>query len=319
MLRQRALQDQGGVGLESPRVESDAKDAYRVPFWKPRSPKVRRDIAALHPERDCARIIKLLTTYEFPFDIQRSLEIALFHTYGSQSVAHLLHHTGEFRKRGQKRYDDTRLLIAHFMESGFDSPVGGRAIGQMNHIHSFYKIPNDDYLFVLWTFIDFPIQWVREFGYRALTEHECQAWFYFWHRIGQRMGLENIPESKAAFDAFVRAYEAREFVPNEASRQVAEATLRILKAWLPAPLRFAVSPVVFSLAAPQLLVAIGAAAPAPWIKGAVWGVLRARARIKRYASLERLPTQIAGSLNRTYPGNRYTIEQLGPDFAHRTD
>ncbi|WP_224365064.1 oxygenase MpaB family protein [Hyalangium versicolor] len=301
--------------LESPRV--DPETAYRRPFLRPRSPQVQRDIAALDPVRDCQRIVNLLATYEFPFDLQRALEVALFHTYGSQSVSRLLDRTGEFSKRGQKRYDDTRLLLTHFTESGWDLEMGARAIAQMNHIHSFFKIPNDDYLFVLWTFIDFPIQWMRDFGWRPLTEHESQAWFSFWCELGRRMRLSDVPESKPAFDEFVRAYEAREFVANAASHRVARATLTILENWFPSPLRFAVAPAVLSLARPQLLPAIGMSAPAPWVGRAVRGVLKLRAWVKRHVSLEHSPVRIEGTPNRTYPGNQYTVERLGPEFAAR--
>lgn len=301
----------------SPKSSSGLGEPYERPFLRPRSPRVQRDIAALDAEKDCQQIVRLLAIYEFPFDLQRALEVALFHTYGSRSVARLLDNTGEFAERGQKRYDDTRLLIAHFMESGWDAQVGGRAIGQMNHIHSFFKIPNDDFLFVLWTFIDFPIQWMRDFGFRPFTEHEAQAWLFFWIEIGRRMGLHDVPKTKGEFDAFVRDYEQREFVPNVSSHRVAQATLTIIANWLPAPLRFAAAPAVLSLVRPQLLPAIGLKPPAPWVGRAVRGVLRSRAVIKRYVSLERFPTEIQGSPNRTYPGNSYTLESLGPKFAVR--
>lgn len=290
---------------------------HRRPFGRPRSPHVEREIAALDAQRDCQRIVQLLGAYEFPFDLQRALEVALFHTYGSRSVARLLDRTGEFSKRGQKRYDDTRLLIGHFIESGLDSELGARAIEHMNRIHGHFKIPNDDYLFVLWTFIDFPIQWVRDFGWRAFTEHECVAWFNFWRELGLRMGLADIPADKAAFDAFIEVYEARELVPNEASHNVAQATIDVMAAWFPGPLRPLVAPAALSLARPQLLAAIGFSAPSPWIVKIVRAALKARSHAKRFVSLERYPTNIANSPNRTYPGNAYTIESLGPEYAQR--
>ncbi len=295
---------------EVPRLE------FQRPFGRPRSELPRLRIAQLDARKDCQEIVRLLVNYEFPFDLQRSLEVALFHTYGSRSVSRLLDKTGEFRNAGQKRYDDTRLLIAHFLEAGFGGE-GGRAISRMNHIHSFYKIPNDDYLFVLWTFIDFPIAWLNEFGYRPFSAHESEAWFAFWVQIGERMGVRDIPHSKPAFDAFVASYEAREFVPSEASARVAQATLDILGAWFPAPLRGVVAPAVLSLVRPQLLKAIGKEAPPAWFGASVRAVLRLRAWAKRYVSLERYPSNIQNSKNLTYPGNSYSIETLGPEQLKR--
>ncbi|HEY6877340.1 MAG TPA: oxygenase MpaB family protein [Polyangiales bacterium] len=291
--------------------------AYRTPFGRPRPKEPGRLIAELDAERDCERIVRLLLLYEFPFDLQRALEIALVHTYGSRSVARLLDKTGEFEKRGQKRYDDTRTLIAYFLVGGFRLSDGQRAIEQMNRIHARYTIPNDDYLFVLWTFIDFPIQWMREFGWRAFTAHEAHAWFTFWCEVGRRMGLKDIPPTKPAFDMFVHAYEAREFVPNEASRRVTEATIRIIEAWVPAALRPLVGPVLLSLVRPHMLPAAQLSAPPAWVGQVARGVLKTRARIKRYVSLENVPVRVEDTKNRTYPNYDFTIETLGPAYAHQ--
>ena len=75
------------------------------------------------------------------------------------------------------------------MESGWDGDLGARAIARMNWIHGHYRIPNDDFLFVLWTFIDFPIRWMEEFGWRTFAAHEGSARFHYWIGIGERMGL----------------------------------------------------------------------------------------------------------------------------------
>jgi hypothetical protein len=290
---------------------------HRRPFGRAHAASVRREIASLDAQRDCQRIVHLLVAYEFPFDLLRATEMALFHTFGSRSVARLLDRTGEFATRGQKRYDDTRLLIAQFIERGWDDEAGRRSLAQMNHIHARFRIPNDDYLFVLWTFVDFPLRWIADFGWREFTPHERAAWFGFWREIGRLMGLRDLPSTPAAFDEFARAYEAREFVHDAASQRVAEATVATLAAWLPGPLRFAVRPVVSCLVPARLLPAIGFAAPPAGLAPAVRGALKLRAWIKRFVSFERHPTLLADSRNRTYPGNRYRIESLGPEYAHR--
>ena len=290
---------------------------HRRPFGRAHAASVRREIASLDAERDCQRIVHLLVAYEFPFDLLRATEMALFHTFGSRSVARLLDRTGEFATRGQKRYDDTRLLIAQFIERGWDDEAGRRSLAQMNHIHARFRIPNDDYLFVLWTFVDFPLRWIADYGWRDFTPHERAAWFNFWREIGRLMGLRDVPSTPAAFDDFARAYEAREFVHDDANQRVAEATVATMAAWMPRPLRFAVQPVVSCLVPARLLPAIGFAAPPGGLAMVVRGVLKLRARFKRVVSFERHPMLLADSRNRTYPGNRYGIESLGPEYAHR--
>jgi hypothetical protein len=42
-------------------------------------------------------------------------------------------------------------------------------------------------------------------------------------------------------------------------------------------------------------------------------VLGCRKRLKRFIHLERQPKLIANTRNRTYPGNRYRIEDIGPE------
>jgi len=284
---------------------------------------VAKHIAGLDAERDALQIVTLLAMHEFPWDIVRAHELALFHTYGSRSVSTVLDRTGEFRKRGQKRYDDTRLLIGHILESGLgtddndDDNVGRRALRQMNHIHSFYKISNDDYRFVLWTFIDFPIVWLKRYGRRAFTAHEERAWFNGWIEIGRQMGMTDLPVDKAAFDAFVDAYEQREFVPCAASRNIADATIGVMQAWLPKPLRGSVVPVASCLMRPRLREALGYATPPSWLSTSIDLALRVRARFKRVLSFEKHPAALSDAVNRTYPGNAYGIEQLGPEHAHR--
>jgi hypothetical protein len=285
---------------------------YQRPLGVLHNAGVRREIAALDAESDCERIAYLLSAYEFPFDMTRSLEAALFHTYGSRSVAQLLDHTGQFKRHGQKRYDDTNVLIAQFIEAGSQAPLGRRAITRMNEIHSHYRIPNDDFLFVLWTFIDFPIQWMAEFGWRPFTPHERAAWLHYWLRIGEQMGMRELPVDKPAFDAFVLDYEAREFVPNAASTRVTSATVAIMQGWLPRPLRGLVQPVAASLARPAFLRATGLPRPGRWMRGALRALLKVRARLKAWISMERYPTLLADKTYRSYPLGIPSIEQLGP-------
>lgn len=290
---------------------------YTRRWWRPRDPAVDREIAALDAQRDCQRIVQLLTTYQFPFDILRANEMALFHTFGSRSISRLLHRTQEFNQRGQKRYDDTRLLIFHFMEAGWSSDEGRRAMMQMNFIHSHFKIPNEDYLFTLWTFIDFPIRWLDEFGWRPMSAHEQQAWFNYWRQVGEHMGMKDLPATREAFDAFVRDYEARELVPDPASHAVAQATIDVMAAWLPSAVRGLVAPVAMSLSRPQLVHALGYRKPPAWLGSLARAALKLRARAKRYVSLEAYPVTLQTSINRTYPGNTYRIEELGPEYAGR--
>ncbi len=285
------------------------------------NPEVARTSAALDARQDCQRIVRLMGQYDMAWDMQRALELALFYTYGSDSVSTLLNRTGEFREHGQKRYDDTRLLIGHFLEAGWDSEAGAQALDRINRTHAHYRIPNDDYLFVLWTFIEFPLRWSQVYARRAMTAHEREAGFNFWVEIGRRMGLSDIPPTKAAFDAFIEGYKQRHFKPCAASAQVAQDTLRVGQAWLPWPLKGLVAPVVYSLFDDDalFLAAVGARKPPRWFAALVRGGLRAHGWLRRGTRLGAYPLRLADTPNRTYPGNRYSIEQLKPVHLQRVE
>lgn len=276
------------------------------------NPGVAQEIAGLDAEADVQRIAYLLASHEFPFDFTRALELALFHTFGARRVATLLHATGEFEERGQRRYDDTGILIGRFMEAGWDNERGADALARMNDIHARFKIPNDDFLFVLWTFIDFPIDWANRYGWRRMTEHEARAWFEYWRRIGQHMGLSDIPDSKAAFDAFTESYEREHMVATPAARQVFDATLEVAKSWLPRPLRGAVLPVVRALARPRLLAAAGYTPAPAWLKTIIDRTLRLRAAIKRVLPLEAYDRSIENEPYRSYPEGLPPSHAVGP-------
>jgi hypothetical protein len=111
-----------------------APAVHHRPWGRAHAQAVRREIEALHPQRDCERIVHLLYACEFPFDLLRSTEIALFHSYGSRAVSTLLDRTGAFTQRGQKRYDDTRLLIGQFMEGDGARGIEAARPGQAIHL-----------------------------------------------------------------------------------------------------------------------------------------------------------------------------------------
>ena len=79
------------------------------------------------------------------------------------------------------------------MEHGYDSERGRAAIARMNEIHGRFQIRNEDFLYVLSTFVFEPIRWNERFGWRRMTEKERVALFHFWREVGGRMNIQDIP------------------------------------------------------------------------------------------------------------------------------
>ncbi|WP_225912113.1 hypothetical protein [Nostoc flagelliforme] len=120
--------------------------------------------------QDHCRIYNLMNGYEFPWDMTRSLEVALMRTYCVPSISKLLNQTGEFTHCPQKRYDDTSIIVGEMIKWGYDSDRGKEALQRMNALHGRFKIDNGDFLYVLSTFIFEPIRWNARFGWRLMCE-----------------------------------------------------------------------------------------------------------------------------------------------------
>jgi hypothetical protein len=270
-------------------------------------PPPPRDAAAAGD--DAAAIARRIATVDFPWDTTRALELALFRTFASPRIGGLLAATGEFTQRPQKRYDDTDLIVSEIVEHGYDSERGRRAIARMNALHGRFAIRNEDFLYVLSTFVCEPIRWNARFGWRPMTEAERLGWFRFWRAVGARMGLADLPESLDACDAFNRAYEAAELRPSRAGAAVGEATRAMFAAWFPRPLRPLVRRAVPAMLDPPLRAAFGWPAPARWLPPTLAVMLRLRAHVAR-----RLPSRpvYRTALPRAAYPNGYRIESLGP-------
>jgi hypothetical protein len=276
-----------------------------------RNAAVTAEIESLDPVKDHCRMVHLLTGYEFPWDMVRALEVALMRTFCSPAVSQLLHRTGEFRKYGQQRYDDTALLVATFMQNGYHDGAGSMAIEHTNKIHGLYRIENEEFLFVLSTFIFEPIKWIDAHGWRKTTSKERLALFYFFREVGVRMNIHDIPESIEELQEFVNDYEARNFIYRETNRKVADATIRIVQGWLPFFVKPFVLPVMKCLLDTPMLKALGYTQPSPLLKYPVKKAMRLRAWFLRKITFKKYPSFVTTEDNRTYPDG-YKIEHLGP-------
>jgi hypothetical protein len=270
-----------------------------------------REIRRLDPVADHVRVVYLDTCFEFPWDTTRSLELALFRTFAVPSVAQVLADTGEFFARAQKRYDDTDLILSTIVETGYDSAEGRRAIRRMNQIHGRFEISNDDFLYVLSSFVFEPIRWNARFGWRPLIEAERLATFHFWRAVGGLMAIRDIPESYDAFERFNVEYEREHFARSAASEAVGRATRDMFLACFPGlPKRFGAQ-AIYALMDDNLLAAFDFPHPPAAVRMAVETALRTRGRIVAMLPPRRRPRLRTRRKTRTY-GRSWELERLGP-------
>ena len=263
------------------------------------------------PRADCQAIARRLGTVVFPWDTTRSLEMALFRTFASPRIGALLHATGEFAQRTQKRYDDTDLLVSELVENGYDGERGRAAIARMNAIHARFAIANDDFLYVLSTFVFEPIRWNARFGWRPMSPSEKLGWFWFWRGVGERMAIAELPDDYAAFERFNVDYERDRFRFTEANRSVALATREMFAGWFPALLRPVVRRAIAGLLDEPLRRAFGLAAAPRWLVAATTAALKGRAALLRALPKRRRPRLRTRIARADYPDG-YRIESLGP-------
>ncbi|MCB9033143.1 MAG: DUF2236 domain-containing protein [Chitinophagales bacterium] len=274
--------------------------------------KILEKIKQLDPANDHWQIVRLSAMYEFPWDFNRALELALYKTYAVPSISKILFGTKQLNKHSQKRYDDTDLLISEIIENGLQSERGKQALQRMNWIHSHYNITNEDYLFVLSTFIFDSGRWIDKYAYRKLTKNERIAGFKVWKEIGEAMNIKNIPETIDAFEAFNKQYEKEKFVYSENNKKVALATENLMLSWFLPKFMFEIArPFLHAVMDKQLLQAFGLDEPNFLIQFLVRQTLRTRSKI---ASI--LPNQ--KGVHRTQEKHRhykntYQLKDLGPN------
>ena len=276
----------------------------------PRSP-VLAEIATLDPVRDHQRITFLSCRVDFPWDTTRALEFALFRTFCVPAVSALLDKTQEFGQRAQKRYDDTDIIVSEMMEHGYDSERGRAALARMNAIHGRFKIRNDDFLYVLSTFVFEPIRWNVRFGWRRMTEPERIALFHFWREVGLRMNIRDIPADYAEFERYNVGYEREHYRFTETNHRVGVAVRELFKSWFPRWTRPLVERCIYAFMDENLLRAFGFPAPSPLLRRVVAFGLKSRARVLRLIPRRQHPLLRTAMRHPSYPKG-YQIAELGP-------
>lgn len=267
-------------------------------------------IGSLEPDRDYQRICFLSTSYDFPWDVEQALSLAFFKTCGVPAMSALLEQTGEFRDRAQKRYDDTKLILAEMFEHGLDSERGREATRRLNRMHGRFPISNDDFIYVWSVILLEPIRWNRRWGWRRYTQKEIDAQLVYAHELARRMAIRDVPASIDETDRWSRAYETANFRFAESNRRVADYTLNLYLSWYPGFMRQLVRAATLALLKDELLVAFGYRPPPGWARTLVDAALRMRAFALRFFPRRRTPHLVTRERMRSYP-NGYSLRDLG--------
>jgi hypothetical protein len=268
-------------------------------------------IARLDPAVDSDEIIQLVAYHEFPWEYVQGTSIAFMRDYGVPSISDLLDRTGRFERDGQKRYDDTVLIAQEAVVEGIDSPRAHAAARHLNRIHGHYGIPNHEFRYVLATTLVGPKRFIDRYGYRRLHPHEVEAMTRWTTRLGQLMGIKDLPTTYDDYERLLVEYEAEHFAPDPANTRVAEASIRIVTDWYPAPLRPLVRRVTIAMLDEPLRRALGLPRQPAWLVRLVDTLVRLRGRLVRLLPPRAADNPYRHDARRTYPLG-YTLADLGP-------
>ncbi|PWY89791.1 hypothetical protein BO70DRAFT_285156 [Aspergillus heteromorphus CBS 117.55] len=205
---------------------------------------------------DAFEIQKVLIQLEFPFFYLKSLQFALFRTYGIPSIAKVLINTAQFSRpeTSLKRYADTGALVQEFVGHAPSSRRACTSIARTRWIHSGYrasgKILEDDMLYTLGLFAVQPVRFVERYEWRSLSDLERCAIGTFWKSMGDSLNIsyDALPSGKSGFRdglqwleeimAWSDEYEARCMAPDIANHKIAEQTIAVLLYMVPQQLQY---------------------------------------------------------------------------------
>ena len=201
--------------------------------------------------------------------------------------------------------------MAEICKWGYLEGRGKDALDRMNWAHGHYKIPNEDFLYVLSTFIYEPIRWIDKYGWRPTCEVEKRGYYFFWREVGKRMGMRDIPPSYEEFGQWKADFERKHFVFADTNNRIGSLTRDLFASWFLRIFTPMVRYTIYAMLDDTMLESFGFPKPFPFARTLVDKSLRLRGRIVRWLPPRRKPHFFMDNRNRSYPRG-YSIPKLGP-------
>ncbi|KAJ9652114.1 hypothetical protein H2198_008642 [Neophaeococcomyces mojaviensis] len=188
---------------------------------------------------------------EFPALFEKSLQLALFRTYGIPSISKLLVQTAQLstNENVAKRYADTAVIVTEIYTNAPNGERGIEAFARLNYLHGHYikqgKISNDDMLYTLALFMNHPCEWINKYEWRRMTDMEVCAVATFHKSMGEAMNIQFdvLPGSRTGWtdglqfyrelDAWAKQYEEKHMVPHKDNYNTAIKSKYLLFSTIP--------------------------------------------------------------------------------------
>jgi hypothetical protein len=175
----------------------------------------------------------------FGWEIKTGLNLAFYRTFAIPRIADLLVHTGEIQRRPLKRSMDTGLLMYELIDGGPESERGRTVLRMLNKMHRRWPITDEDYQYVLTTFIVVPTRFIDQYAWRKTKPEERETTTSFYAQVGRRMGIRQPPGSYSEAADFFDTYESTHLRQSPSGVTLMAQTTEVLKDLFPRRLRSA--------------------------------------------------------------------------------
>ena len=279
---------------------------------RPQGEELERPTGSQLGLTDAHAIYRQMALYDMAFEVQFGLELSFVRTFAVPSIAKLLAGTGEIAARPLKRSLDTALLMYEIVDSGPDGPRGRAVIKMVNQMHRKVPITEDQYSYVLTTFIVPTLRFMDSYGWRPSTETEKQAVTVYYRRVGQLMGLNWLPASYEEAARFFDAYEATNLAPSPEGASLMQVTQDVLATRMPRALRWASPTLVRLMLDDRLCKALSLRPPAPVARRAFSLAMAARGAVVKRRPPRAEPRFRPGCNGKDVYPHGYELTDLGP-------
>ncbi|MGC1209580.1 MAG: oxygenase MpaB family protein [Ornithinimicrobium sp.] len=278
--------------------------------------RIRRtqELSLMDPDVEYEKIYRQLALHEFGLQMQMGLHLAFYRTFSTPRIAGVLGMTGHMDAQPHKRAYDTGLVMYELIADGLGGDRGRKMVSLLNRVHKPWPIADEDFTYVLTTFIVVPTRWLDRAGWRPLTDRERRAVWRFYATLGRQMNLNKIPESYAASERFFDDYESQHLGPSEAGARLMGRTQSVLADLLPPPIRPLTDHVTTALLDDaRLSEALSLPQRREWVATTVSIGLKAAALVERFLPPSKSPWFSPGrpSTTKVY-GGAYDLADLGP-------
>ena len=266
----------------------------------------RLDLAEAHA------IYRQMALYDMAFEVQFGLEMSFVRTFAVPSIAKILAGTGEIAARPLKRWLDTALMMYELIDAGPEAPRARSVLRILNQVHRGLPITEDQYSYVLTTFIVPAVRFMDSYGWRPSTGREKEAVTIFYRRVGELMGLRWLPGSYEEAERFLDAYEAENLAPSPEGASLMRATQGVLATKMPKGARWATPVLVRLMVDDRLCRALSLPVPAPAARRAFALAMAARRAVVRRRPVRTEPRFRPGRSGKDVYPHGYELEDLGP-------